>query len=199
MIKGKVKIIGIAGSNGSGKDTIGGLLAREHNFLFVSLTDFLREELKKRQLPNTRDQTRTLSAEWRRQYGLDILVRRAFKLYKDQEHLYSGLAMASLRNEGEADAIHALNGLIIWVDAEPKIRYQRIQENFRGEDRAINDRKTFQDFINEEQAEMKLPKNGDATMLSMSAVKAKSDLFLINDGKDLNELGVKLNRLLNLN
>ena len=195
----KVQIIGIAGSNGSGKDTIGGLLAEKHNFLFVSLTDFLREELKKHQLPNTREQTRSLSTKWRRQYGLDILVRKALKVYKDQESLYAGLAMASLRNEGEADAIHDLGGLIIWVDADPMVRYRRIQENFRGEERAINDRKTFEEFIEDEQAEMELPKNGDATMLSLSAVKAKSDLFLINDSQDLGELSNKLTKLLNLN
>ncbi len=49
-----MKIIGVSGTNGSGKDTIGHLLAERHNWLFISMTDMLRDELEKRGLPPTK-------------------------------------------------------------------------------------------------------------------------------------------------
>jgi cytidylate kinase len=43
-----MKIIGISGTNGSGKDSLGQMLQQNHGWLFVPATDILRDELKKR-------------------------------------------------------------------------------------------------------------------------------------------------------
>ena len=45
-----MKIIGIAGTNGSGKDSLGEILAKNYGYMFVSGADFLRDEAKKRGL-----------------------------------------------------------------------------------------------------------------------------------------------------
>ncbi|MGH7234103.1 MAG: AAA family ATPase, partial [Candidatus Saccharimonadales bacterium] len=47
------KILGISGTNGSGKDTVAHLLEQDHNFLFISVSDLLRDELKKQSVPLT--------------------------------------------------------------------------------------------------------------------------------------------------
>jgi cytidylate kinase len=60
------KVIGISGTNGSGKDTLGRALSLRHNFLFVSVTDLLREEARRRGLAIERENLRMISAEWRR-------------------------------------------------------------------------------------------------------------------------------------
>ena len=44
-----------------------------------------------------------VSAEWRRESGLGVLVDKAVSEYEKAETEYSGLAIASLRNPGEAD------------------------------------------------------------------------------------------------
>lgn len=60
-----MKIIGIGGTNGSGKDTIGEYLQREKGFLFVPATrEMLRKEAK-RDLPLEREVLRSISAQWR--------------------------------------------------------------------------------------------------------------------------------------
>ena len=148
-----MKLIGIAGTNGSGKDTVGKVLAASHNFLFVSMTDMLREELAKRGLPPAREHMRNLSAEWRREHGLGVLIDKSIEFYKAQAKEYAGLAVASLRNPGENDRVHELGGKVVWVDAEPKVRYDRLQANAgaRGELRAVDDKKTFEQFQAEEQ------------------------------------------------
>ena len=176
-----MNLIGISGTNGSGKDTLGETLAKKYNFLFVSVTDMLREELRRRDLPLSRQYTRELSAEWRRENGLGVLVDKALAIYNKQADKYKGLAIASLRNPGEADRIHELGGKVIWLDALPKIRFERIQTNrsSRGAHRADDDNLTFIQFIAAEEAEMH--RTGDETTLNMSEVRKRSDVFIEND------------------
>ncbi len=190
------KIIGISGTNGSGKDSVGKMLAQYHNFLFVSVTDILRQDLIDRGLPTVRENTRALSAQWRRESGLGVLIDKAKAIYDSKKGKYVGLAMASLRNPGEVDSVHKYGGIVLWLDADPKIRYERISSSQRGAERASEDNKTFAEFMADEEAEMHRPKGGDAAMLSMAEVKAKSDLFLTNNYDNLDELRQQLDRLL---
>jgi len=192
-----MKIIGIAGTNGSGKDTVGHILANEHNYLFVSVSDLLRDELARRGLPPAREHMRELSAEWRRESGLGVLMDKAVNFYTAQEKTYEGLAIASLRNPGEADRVHDLGGQVMWVDADQKLRYERLQSNLdkRGAARAVDDKKTFEQFVAEEAAEMQ--HSGDAATLSMAGVKAKADMTILNEG-NLEDFKQQLVRVLKL-
>lgn len=177
------QIIGVAGTNGSGKDAAGLTLADRHGYLFVSVTDLLRAELNKRGKPVDRVNLRELSAEWRRQFGNGVLVDRAVDQYKRLDDKYVGVAIASLRNPAEADRIHELGGTVIWVDASPETRYKRIQSNAEARARSGEDAKTYEEFLAEEEAEMH--PSGDSATLNMSAVKQRADLLLDNEGTDL--------------
>ena len=179
METSKLKVIGIAGTNGSGKDTLGHTLAKNHGYLFISVTELLREECKKRGIEVTRENLRTVSAEWRRQYGLGVLVDKAMAEFEKVKSKYSGLAIASLRNPGEADSVHSLGGTVIWVDADPKIRFKRIKKSSAERShRSGEDEKTYEEFLTEEKAEMY--SSGDSATLNMSAVKDKADVYLDN-------------------
>lgn len=192
----QMKIIGISGTNGSGKDTAGGIFAEKFGYLFISVTELLRIEARKRGLPVDREALRTISAEWRRENGLGVLIDKAVEHYNQQTTKYNGLAIASLRNPGEADRVHELDGLVVWMDADPKVRYERIQANAAIRGRAEEDNKTFEQFLSEEQAEMHA--SGDAATLDMSAVKAKSDIVLTNEFADPDQLAVALTEALHL-
>ncbi len=189
-------LYGLSGTNGSGKDSLGAYLAREYNFLFVSVTDLLREEAKRRGLPVERENLREISAEWRRQSGLGVLVEKAVELYKSEggDVAYSGLIMASLRNPGEADSIHELGGKMIWVDADPQVRYARITGANRG--RGEEDNKTYEQFLAEQDAEMQ--HSGDAATLSMADVKDRCDIFINNGGNDITEFETYVTKMLGL-
>jgi dephospho-CoA kinase len=187
-------ILGIAGTNGSGKDSLGELLAEKHGFLFVSMTDMLRDELKRRGLPPAREHMRNLSAEWRRQSGLGVLVDKAYEVFKASGNSI-GLAAASLRNPGEVTRIHELGGKVVWVDADPKIRYARVQN--RGGHRSVDDQKTYDQFLADEEAEMH--PSGDEATLNIAGVKAHADYFLENNGPDINSLEAAAKRVLGLN
>jgi cytidylate kinase len=179
----KIKILGVAGTNGAGKDTVGILLAEHHNYLFLSVTELLRDEAKRRNQPVEREVLRQISAEWRRESGLGVLVDKAVAEYEKVKTRYQGVVMASLRNPGEATRVHELGGQVIWLDADPKVRYDRIQVNAASRHRAEEDNKTFEQFLAEEEAEMH--QSGDAATLNMQGVKEQSDIFITNDKSDM--------------
>ena len=188
----KLQIIGLAGTNGSGKDTVGELLAREHGYLFISVTELLRNECTRRSLPIERENLRMISAEWRRELGLGVLIDKAIAEYEIARDEYTGVVMASLRNPGEADRVHEFDGTVVWIDADPRARYDRIQANVATRGRAEEDNKTFEQFLAEEATEMHVPAGGDSAMLDSSAVRERCDVFLTNDSSDLSTLEAAL-------
>lgn len=174
-----LKIIGIGGTNGSGKDTLGDILAEKHGFLFISLTDMLRAECRERGLPVERENLRMISAEWREKGGLGAPIDKVLAVYTPQADKYNGLVTASLRNPGEADRIHELGGVVVWVDADPKIRYERVVAADRG--RAGEDNKTFEQFLQEEHDEMYPKPGASATSLATVEVKERADVTILNE------------------
>jgi len=167
-----MRLIGISGTNGAGKDTLAHWLQDNQGWQFVSVSDILRAELGRRNLPIERKYLRSLSTELRKEKGLGVLVDLSVRQWDNQ---FSGLIISSIRNPGEADRIHELGGKVVWVDADPKIRYERIMGRRRG----TEDTKTFEQFMAEEQAEME--GTGDPASLDMLAVKQKADIFIQND------------------
>lgn len=175
-------ILGIAGTNGAGKDTVGEMLAARHGWMFVSVSQILRDELIRRGLPPDRHHSHQLSADWRRQHGLGVLIDKAVEKFQAVKSNFQGLAISSLRNPGEADEVHKLGGKIIWVDADIKVRYERARARTHGRP---EDQQTFDQFVADEQHQMS--QSGDEATLNMSAVKAKADIFVDNNGHDIEE------------
>jgi dephospho-CoA kinase len=192
----QLQIIGISGTNGSGKDTVGRILADQFSYYFISVTDLLRAEARKRGQPVERQVLRTISAEWRREHGLGVLIDKAVEHYKELPGSYVGLAVASLRNPGEADRVHEYGGRVLWLDATPQIRYDRVQANAATRDRAEEDNKTFEQFLAEEEAEMHA--SGDSATLDMAAVKERADLTLVNEFTDESHLAEAVAKALNI-
>lgn len=182
----KLELIGIAGVNGSGKDTFGEMLAAHHGYLFISVTDLLRNEAARRELEPEREILRTISAEWRSQYGVGVLVDRALNEYEiKKKNGYNGLVMASIRNPGEVDYIHKLGGVVIWLDASPKVRYERIQKNAVERGRAVEDLVSYEKFLSDEEIEMHPANPNDENVLNLAEVRNRCDAMIANDSNDL--------------
>lgn len=187
------KIIGIGGTDASGKDSVAQMLVERHGWMYVSVTDILREEARKQGIPLQRNTLRNISSEWRRKYGMGILVDMAIEEFITNKKNAKNLVIASIRHPGEAEKVHELGGRIVWTDADPKIRYQRITARKRG----TEDEVTFAQFLAEEKAQMS--HGDDDATLNLIGVKEKADIILENNGNSIEAFKGEAEKALNLN
>jgi len=188
-----MKILGIAGTNGSGKDSLAALLKDDYGWFFVSSSgDLIIPELKRLGRPLEREQMSALTTEWRQKEGMGAVVDRAVKLCESSGKKYEGLVVGSLRHPGEVQRVHELGGKVVWVDASPHVRYERIYSRAQGD----KDQKTYQQFLAEEKAEM--DHSGDDATLNMAAVKKNADIFIENGSNDLEAFKAQVKKTLNL-
>lgn len=174
------RIIGIAGTSGAGKDTLGELLVELKQYKFTSVSDILREELTRQGVPHEREHLRALSAKWHRELGPGNLSRRTIEAYVQEEEAdgYRGLAVGSIRRPSEAKVIQDEGGVVIWVDADREVRYKRIQAANRGRN---EDFATFERWCAEEDVEMLPPSNDDGSAVNMTGVREIADIHITND------------------
>jgi dephospho-CoA kinase len=184
----KGKIIGLSGTNGAGKDSVAHILVQKYGFLFVDATGLLTAELLQRGWPTDREHKAQLSAEWRRELGMGVIVDKALTEFEKHSDQYKGLIVSSLRHPGEADRVHELGGKVLWIDADPKVRYERVQNAHRGRD--IEDKKSFEEFLADQAREMR--PTGDEATLNVLAVKERTDATIMNNTADLKDLENKL-------
>lgn len=172
-------VIGVAGTNGAGKDTVAELLARDFGFVNASATTMLGDELTRRGQSHERKNKAALSAEWRREHGMGVIVDKAVEMFKSASGKPVGVVVGSLRHPGEADRVHELGGTMLWVDADPKVRYERVKSNNRGR---VEDNKTYEEFLAEQKQEM--TPVGDHATLDIASVKERCDVFVMNNSND---------------
>lgn len=179
-------IFGLGGTNGSGKDTVANMLAERHGFLNVSATEMFIGELNKRGWPLDRKHKSKLSAEWRREFGMGVIVDKAVDMFNAETDKYQGIIVGSLRHPGETDRVHELGGKQIWVDADPRVRYERIQCNLKEREGTHAEQGvSFEQFLADEKREM--TSEGDEATLNMAGVKERADIFLENNGENIEE------------
>jgi len=181
------EIVGISGTNGAGKDELGKLLAERCGYHFFSGSDLLRAELQRQGKPIIRENLAALSKQWRNESGDDgIIVTKGVEAYFAErgEKGYKGMAIVSLRHPGEADAIHRHGGVVVWVDANQELRYERIKAANRGRN---EDMVTFEQFQADEDREMNPPANAPSGTLNMAGVRDVADYHIVNDFLSLEE------------
>jgi len=143
-------LIGITGTDGSGKGTVVTYLVEEHNFTHYSARALLIEEIAKRNMQPTRANMRLVANEMRAKYGNDFLVTHYLSVMKEENN--PRCIIESIRTVAEADTLKANGGLLIAVDADQSIRYDRVQER-----RSETDKVSFEQFVEHEALEANDP------------------------------------------
>jgi len=175
------EIIGIAGTNGSGKDTLADLRFERQMARKVSLSDILRTEATKRRLDHQRENLRAISTEWGRQLGAGALSLMTLKdFWESRTDEETGISIVSVRRPDEAQAIQDNGGVVFWVDANQEERYTRIK--YAQRDR-IDDLVSFEDFVTQEAIEM-YPDTDDPFVINMAGVREMADIAIWNDFVD---------------
>jgi len=137
-------IIGLTGRNAAGKGVIAEFL-KQRGFIYTSLSDVLRDELKKQGNEITRENLIRLGNELRSQFGFSVL---ADKILKQLDH-DKNYVVDSIRNPNEVMSLRSRRDFIlVLVEAPLEIRFKRIRDRARE-----NDPETFEDFVRLEHVE----------------------------------------------
>lgn len=138
-------LIGITGTNGAGKGAVVDYLISSKGFSHYSARAVIREEADRRHLALNRDTTRAVANDLRREHGPAFLVECMFKEAVQD----TNAVMESIRTIGEAEFLRSKGAFILAVDADRKLRYERIVLR-----NSETDQVTFEEFCAQEDREM---------------------------------------------
>lgn len=178
-------LIGITGTDGAGKGAVVEYLVKEKNFTHFSSRALITEEIARRSLPNDREHLRLVANDLRRQYGNDYMVTESFRRMESQG--VTNAVVESIRTLAETETLQTHGGVLVAVDANQQLRYERITG--RGED---TDRVTFEEFVKQEALEMNDP---DPNGMQKAKVMALADYTIFNEGT-LEELYIQIDIML---
>jgi dCMP deaminase len=170
-------IIGLTGKNASGKGEVAKFLT-SRNFVYFSLSDAIREELKRQGKAVTRENLIQMGNELRRQFGPGVLADRILAQMETDKNY----TVDSIRNPQEVERLRKRKDFVLVdVAASQEIRFKRIRERNRE-----NDPRTFEDFLRFEAKEES--ENPEEQQLGKTG--ALRDIVLENNGS-LEELQEK--------
>jgi dephospho-CoA kinase len=176
-------IIGITGTNGSGKGTLVEYLIQK-GFQHYSAREFITEEVTKRGLLLDRNSLRSVANDLRMQNGSAYVIE---SLFKKALVLGGDSAIESIRALGEAQFLKSQGALLIAIDADRALRYARITE--RG---SATDKVAYATWVEQEEREWH---NENAHDMNVRAVMAMADFTIQNNGT-LEELHAQIEAVL---
>lgn len=165
-------IIGITGTDGAGKGTVVDYLVTKKGFIHYSASGFIATEVELQGLPISRNQLRLTGNELRAKHGDDVLVAMALKDIEARGE--KRVIIESIRASAEANTLKQHNGVLLAVDAEPHIRYERVQGR-----RSDKDQVTYETFVAHEELEKNDP---DPHGMQKAKVMEMADYTIFNDG-----------------
>jgi len=161
-------IIGLTGKNCSGKDSVADILEAK-GFERHSLSDAIRDEIRRRGKEITRDELIRVGNELRTKEGPGTLAKRILQLLKTKNAV-----IVSIRNPGEiAELRKHQDFTLIGVDAPVDIRFRRNVE--RNREKAPT---TLTQFTADEERENRADPNNQ----QLDACLALADIRIMNDG-----------------
>lgn len=123
-------VVGIIGPIASGKGAAAKWLVEKYGFKEITLSNFLRQEARKKGKHPSRKYLRKLQAELRIKHGKDFLLQQAIKTI--QKRKYEKVVIDGLRQPDEcALAKKLLKTKIILIDSNPFIRFSRARKRRR--------------------------------------------------------------------
>lgn len=164
-------LIGITGTNGSGKGTVVDYLVKEKGFTHYAARDFITAEIVRRGMEVDRSTMRLVANDLRATHAPSYVVEELYK-----QALEAGserTVIESVRNMGEAVFLKSQGAILIAVDADQKLRYERVQRR-----RSATDQVDFATFVEHEEREMHPVGPHD---MDIRGVMALADAIIQND------------------
>ncbi len=166
-------IIGLTGRNASGKGTVASFLMKS-SFVYHSLSDTLRDELKNRDLEESRENLIKIGNDLRDEGGPGILADLMVpNLNSLENHIVD-----SIRNPIEVNSLRREypnhKFILIAVDATPETRYERLKQRNR-----FGDSSSWEQFLAQEKLE---ESSTDPNKQQLLSTIKKADFYIDNSG-----------------
>ncbi|MGD8538570.1 MAG: AAA family ATPase [Candidatus Aminicenantes bacterium] len=179
-MKHSYKLIGLTGTNGSGKGEAASFF-RTNGYAYFSLSDIIREELIQEGRETDRDNLIQKGNELREKFGANILASRVM------DRITGKSVIDSIRNPGEIEYFRTQeNFILLAIDAPVEIRYTRVRQRGRNESAS-----SLQEFIAKEKEEMTQKERGQ----QLEECMRLSDYRVTNEGS-LEDFFKKLEKFL---
>ena len=167
-----MQIIGITGTLGAGKGTIVDYLVNKKGFAHFSVRQYLIDVMKQKGLEINRDNMVVTANDLRARHSPSFIIEELYKMARQQN---KNAVIESIRTPGEIDFLKKQgNFLLLAVDADPKVRFERIK--LRQSD---TDHIDFKTFLENEQREMNAT---DPNHQNLHACIERADIRLTNNG-----------------
>lgn len=167
-----MKIVGITGTLGAGKGTIVDYLVSQKGFSHFSVRQYLTEVIEKEGLPVNRDNMVVTANRLRAKQNPAFIIQ---ELYKMAETEGNDAVIESIRTPGEVEFLKQQgNFILLAVDADPKIRYERIKIR-----KSSTDYIDFETFLENEKREMS---STDPNNQNIMKCIEMADIVLTNNG-----------------
>ena len=152
-------LIGLTGHNASGKGEVAKYLESK-SFYYCSLSDVIRDEIRRRGQSPSRDNMIATGNELRQKFGPGVLAHRILEKVENDKHY----VVDSIRNPAEVETLRSSKTFkLIKVTAPVEVRFERLRKRGREGDSA-----TFEQFQDVEAREMK----GDENSQNLARVEA---------------------------
>ena len=165
-------IVGLTGYLAAGKGVVSDFL-NEKGFVYMSLSEELREIAKEKKIEITRQTLQDLGNKMREENGIGFLAERIAEKIKNQQ--YTKVVVDGIRNPGEIRVLKKLREFIlVAVYAPREIRFKRLVERNRE-----SDPKTWEDFVKVDDRDQGVGE--EKTGQAVEACVQQADLIFIND------------------
>jgi len=176
-------LIGLVGTLGSGKGSVGKLFERK-GFEIRVFSDVLKQELIKKGIEINRTNLQNIGNKIRNNEGNNALAKRLIRSLD----LRKDCVIDGIRNPGEVEELKKNGFVILLIDAPQKIRFKRMLNRD-----SEKDPKTWEEFLKIEKRDLgEENKSGQQVRKCMQM----ADLKLINDS-NMENLNNKLTDVLN--
>jgi dephospho-CoA kinase len=188
-----MKIIGVSGSFASGQDTLAQYLRDTHGFIWISTSDMVRKVSMERHGSIERPDLFETATYLRKTRGGGVLAEIGIEEFKTLGNR-AGLVLSGIRSMGEVKTILNAGGLMIYTDADPELRYERMVMRQRDAESKLSK----EDFLKREQAEWHVgDTEADFNKRDIRAYCEKEGTIVTN-GTDLATFFADTDRLLKL-
>ncbi len=166
-----MKVIGVIGKNGSGKDEVLKHLKDKYNVPFLSTGDMVREIAAREGRTPDRTTLQEISDSYFREYGQGCFVKMVAEKIREKGWPVAGIS--GVRSPHDVGLMREILGpsfvLIEVFVTDPRVRFERMRK--RGAER---DTDSYQDFLEQDRGEEQLFHVEEAARLA--------DYALSNDG-----------------